>query len=99
MWKIYVSKIDSESDSDITLFASEYETYTVKTYIPLNETDHVVVGYSPTSSLYPEYLGRWTGNYIFDKDGKKEKEIVYDIYMGHCNWYIWESINKKKDVC
>lgn len=74
----YTFSIDSET-SKTNVLASEYETILTKTYIPLSDEKHVAVGFSITSSLYPEY--------------------VSDKYMGHCNWYIWESINKKKDVC
>ena len=76
--KFYMCSMDNES-SKTNVLASEYETVLTKTYIPLSDEGFVAVGFSITSSLYPEY--------------------VSDKYMGHCNWYIWESINKKKDMC
>ena len=74
-------------DSSFTLFGHEYSTYCVKTYLPLNPDQCLTIGFNPSSSLYPEYIGRNT------KDG----EIAHDLYMGHCNWYIWDKPKTRQE--
>ena len=38
-----------------TIFCHNQGTYTIKTYIEVDDNNEVVVGFSPGNSLYPEY--------------------------------------------
>lgn len=83
-------KVIDASENTI-VYGHEFGTYSVRTEVPVNEDKEVVMKWHPSSTLYPEFLPRWTGNWVVklvDGEEVKEKEIVFDIPNLRSGWYV-----------
>ena len=78
-----------EANECTAVYGHRFGSYTVRTEVPVDEETEVVVAWNPGSTLYPEYLPRWTGNWLVDeKTGERYREIVLDIPNCRSGWYM-----------
>lgn len=79
------------------MFCHPFGTLTVRTELTVDEPDKLVIlAWNPGSTLYPEFLPRWNGEYAEpDEHGDREKIYVFDIPNCRSGWYIRDRINRR----